>query len=294
MRNRKTRKIGGRKLGRGTRGDVYVPPLKCAEGDDEQWASTGYVSKDIHPDFLEIEYKNSFLIKELDPRGEWSVTALHACTINQTQENTNWRSSEKTHQLIFKNGGKDLYSLLLKPGFSGDSYKYINGLNDEGQKDTSVYERLDMRGVSNVVQHIHRILPKLDILNKKYIHGDLHFGNIVTDGFTPRIIDFSSLRPVSELFKNAEKDYNSCYRLINTFDNCIFNSNRLHLLIEDEAKSKDVETLWSELHMLLESKWVKLAFHDKYTEWLQKYENLTRFFAFRSDYINSMLYAPSD
>jgi hypothetical protein len=294
MRNRKTRKIGGRKLGSGMRGDVYVPPLKCAEGDDKQWASNDYVSKDIHPDFLEIEYRNSFLIKALDLRGEWSVTALHACTINQTQENTNWRSGEKTHQLIFKNGGKDLYSLLLRPGFSGDSNKYINGFDDEGNEDTRVYDRLDIGGVSNVIQHLHRILPKLDILNEKYIHGDLHFGNIVTDGFTPRIIDFSSLRPVSELLKDAEKDYNSCYKLIKPYDKCMTFNIRLPMLIEDTAKSKDVMALWAELYLLLDSKWVKSAFHDKYTEWLQKYENLYRFVSFRSDYISSMLYVPSD
>jgi hypothetical protein len=294
MGNRKTRKIGGRKLGHGMRGDVYVPPLKCAEGDDTQWASTDYVSKDMYPDFLESEYKNSFLIKALDPRGEWSITALHACTIQKTQENTNWQPGEKTHQLIFKNGGKDLYSLLLKTGFSGDSNKYINGFDDEGYEDTRVYDRLDMGGVRNVVQHIHRILPKLDILNEKYIHGDLHFGNIVTDGFTPRIIDFSSLRPVSELLKEAEKDYNSCYKPTKPYDKCMTFNIRLPLLIDDTAKSKDVMALWAELYLLLDSKWVKSAFKGKYTEWLQKYENLYQFVSFRSDYISSMLYVPTD
>ena len=294
MGNRKTRKIGGRKLGHGMRGDVYVPPLKCAEGDDAQWGSTDYVSKDINPDFLEQEYKNSFLIKELDPRGTWTISALHACTIKKSQENTNWRPGEKTHQLIFKNGGKDLYSLLLKPGFSGDSNKYINGLDDKGKEDPSVYDRLDMRGVSNVIQHLHRILPKLDILNEKYIHGDLHLGNIVTDGFTPRIIDFSSLRPVSELLKEAEKDYNSCFKLTKPNDKCMIFNIRLPMLIDDAAKSKDVMALWTELYMLLDSKWVKSAFQGKYTEWLQKYEDLYRFVSFRSDYINSMLYVPSD
>jgi hypothetical protein len=69
---------------------------------------------------------------------------------------------------------------------------------------------------------------------------------------------------------------------------------RLPLLIDDTAKSKDVMALWAELYLLLDSKWVKSAFQDKYTEWSKKYENLYRFVSFRSDYINSILYLPTD
>jgi hypothetical protein len=292
MTNRKTRKIGGRKLGHGKYGDVYVPPLRCAEGDDKQWASSNFVSKDIHPNFLESEYKNSFLINELDPHGEWSITALHACTIKPSQENTNWTPGEKTHQLIFANGGKDLYSLLLKPRFSGDASRYINGFDDDGKEDQRVYEMLDKTGVSKIIQHLHRILPKLDILNEKYIHGDLHFANIVTDGFTPRIIDFSSLKPVSKLMKDVEKEYMSCFTPTEPIRKCIEFHIKIPMLIEDTAKSKDALTLWAELYNLLDSKWVKHTFPGKYTAWLQNYENLSRFVGFRSDYIKSMLYAP--
>jgi hypothetical protein len=220
-KSKKTRKRGGRKIGKGMRGTVYTPPLKCAEGDDDKWSSTNFVSKDISDTYLEQEYKNSFLVKELDPDGEWSITAEHACTIRDAQEDTNWMPGDLKRQLIFKNGGKDLYSLLLKPGQSGDVDKYINGLNDAGEDDLTVFMKLDPSGINNLIRQLHRILPKLDILNSKYIHRDLHFGNIVTDG-TPRLIDFSSLESVSSKIQKNGQLFDKCFTKNSDASECLF------------------------------------------------------------------------
>jgi len=290
-KGKKTRKRGGRKIGKGMRGTVYSPPLKCAEGDDHKWSSTNFVSKDISDTYLEKEYKNSFLVKELDPDGEWSITAEHACTIRHTQEDTNWVPGGLKHQLIFKNGGKDLYSLLLKPGQSGDVNKYMNGLNDAGQNDPAVFMKLEPSGINNLIRQLHKILPKLDILNSKYIHRDLHFGNIVTDG-TPRLIDFSSLESVASKIKTSRQLFDKCFTKNSDASECLFTKVIIDTFIEDQARADDVKSLWSELYILLDSKWVKSVYPKRFKFWVDKYEDLGRFVQPRSDYINSILYAP--
>jgi hypothetical protein len=290
IKSKKTRKSkrGGKRIGKGMRGTVYSPPLKCAEGDDDKWSSTNFVSKDINDEFLELEYKNSFLVKELDPGGEWSITAQYACTIRDTQEETNWVPGLK-RQLIFKNGGNDLYSLLLKPGQKGDVSKYINGLNDDGHSDITIFEKLDPVGIKNIIRQLHKILPSLDILNTKYIHGDLHFGNIVTDG-VPRLIDFSNLESVADRKKKLAKSFSECFHS-KTGLGCDLLNARIDALNEDVAKAVDVKMLWFELYILLESKWVQTVFPDKFKTWLKKYRDLGRLVQPRSDYIASILYA---
>ena len=295
-KKKKTRKSGGRKIGEGMRGTVYSPPLKCAEGNDEKWSSNQFVSKNIYEENLEQEYKNSFLVKELDPDGQWSIVAEHACTIKDTQEDTNWIPGNSlnegpTRQLIFKNGGQDLYSLLLKPGQSGNVNKYINGLNDAGEEDATVFMKLDPSGINNLIRQLHKILPKLDILNSKYIHKDLHFGNIVTDG-TPRLIDFSSLESVADNIKSERKLFDKCFTKNGNASECLFMKVLIDTFIEDQARAHDVKSLWIELHMLLDSEWVKSVFPKRFSLWLKKYEDLSRFVQPRSDYIVSMLSVP--
>jgi len=293
---RRTRKVGGKKLGEGQFGTVYSPPLKCLEGNDDQWETPEYVSKTMFERALENEYRNSFLVKELDPHNDWSVTALHACTINPTQTNANYNHGESTHQLIFKNGGKSLYDLLLKPGQKGDVTQYINGINDSGvsdsvKNDKSVFQKLNPDGLSKLIIQVKKILPGLEILNTKYVHGDLHLGNIVTDGTNPRIIDFASLQTLERKIEAEKKYLYNCVTL-NPKSECVWLNERLQLLVNDEAKSRDIHSLWQDVHSLLESKWVKQTFPGKYTAWLTKYEDLTRFINLCPEYVLSLMNIP--
>lgn len=287
---RRTRKSGGRKIGEGKFGAVFSPPLKCQEGNDDKWASGEFVSKTIYEGALEKEYRNSFLVRMLDPEGIWSITAEHACTIHKTQRNANYIDKEPTHQLIFKNGGRSLYDLLLKPGVKGDADKYILGLNDDGEEDSTVFSKLHPKGLTLLIGQLQKFLPYLELLNKKYVHGDLHFGNIVSDGVNPKVIDFSSLRSLDDKIAYEKKSYNRCL----TFkkDKCAWLEERIGLCIEDDAKSRDTLNLWSELYRLLDSAWVNKTFPGKYTAWLAKYENLSRFMNFCPDYILSIMNVP--
>ena len=277
--------FGGKKLGEGTRGSVYSPPLKCQEGDDDTWATTKYASKTMLDDHLETEYRNSFLVKELDPKNKWSLTALHACTIRNSQPNTNYKPGLQTRQLIFKNGGKSLADMLVKTGVQHHWSSCIN--------DPAKFKHLEPKALPIVIKQIKKILPGLEQLNAKYVHKDLHLGNIVTDGKTPRIIDFSSMQPLDERIAEEQKLMSKCITVKKDDDACSFLPERLQILVADEAKSRDIQTLWSELHELLSSPWANATFPDKYTAWTTKYNDLSRFVNLCPEYIISIMNVPA-
>lgn len=278
--------FGGKKLGEGQFGAVYSPPLKCQEGDDDTWASPKYASKTIFEDDLEKEYRNSFLVKALDHKNAWSLTAIHACTIHKSQPNANYKPALQNRQLIFQNGGKSLSDLLVKPGVKGHWSEYT--------KDAANFKYLDSKALPQVIKQLKQILPGLEQLNTRYTHNDLHFGNIVTDGKTPRIIDFASLQPIDETMAEERKLMAGCLTIKEKKDGtCAFLPDRLKLLMEDEAKSRDVQTLWSDLYSLLDSNWVKATFPNKYSTWLTKYEHLARFINFCPEYVLSIMNVPA-
>jgi hypothetical protein len=233
----------------------------------------------MHEDDLEKEYRNSFLVKALDPENAWSITALHACTMMKEQQ-----SDFQTHQLIFKNGGKSLADLLLKPDVQGHWSHYIG--------DEADYSNLEPNGVQLVIEQVKKILPGLEQLNTKYLHDDLHFGNIVTDGKTPRLIDFASLRPLEEKIAEEQKLMNRCIT-VTKVSTCSWLPERLQLLVTDEAKSRDIQALWSDLYELLSSPWVTATFPNKYTEWTAKYKDLTRFINLCPEYVLSIMNVPA-
>lgn len=281
---RKTRRTGGKKLGQGTRGAVYSPPLKCQEGDDDTWATPKYVSKTILDEHLETEYRNSFLVRELDPKNKWSLTAIHACTIRKSQPNVNYKPGLQTRQLIFKNGGKSLADMLVKAGVQHEWYSCIN--------DPAKFIHLEPKALPIVIKQLKKILPGLEQLNAKYVHNDLHFGNIVTDGKTPRIIDFSSMQPVDKKIAEEKKLMSKCIR-VKKDAVCSWVPERLQLLVADKAKSSDIQTIWLELYDLLSSPWVTVTFPNKYTEWTTKYNDLSRFINLSPEYFLSIMNVPA-
>lgn len=129
----------------------------------------------------------------------------------------------------------------------------------------------------------------MEQLNAKYVHSDLHLGNIVTDGKIPRIIDFATLQSIDKLAAVEQKSMDKCITVNKT---CVGLPERLRLLAEDEAKSRDVQALWGELYLLLDSAWVKHAFPNKYSNWLTKYEDLGRNMNFCPEYALSIMNVP--
>jgi len=292
MKGRKTYKTkrGGRKIGEGVFGQVFHPPLLCKDGSDTKWQSLNYISKTIYKAASEQELHNTLLVKELDPHGEWSITAEHICEIANTQTNENYKSDERNEQIVFRFGGVSLDTLLLKPGSSGESQHLMNRINNHGEKDTRTFELLHPEGLSILVEQVKRIIPKLDILNKRYSHGDMHLKNIVTDGANPKLIDFDSLRSVEELYKEEKELMFNCLKLK---PNCSWLTERLENCVLDSVRSGDIKRLWSSLINIFESEWVKETFRGKYDTWLKSIASMKDKQCFRSDYVLSILEIPS-
>jgi len=292
VNRRLTRRLlkGGSKIGQGAFGTVFSPPLNCGDGTNVKWSSTKYVAKTTSEEFLEREFVNSLLLKKLDPDGDWSVTAEHACKIAPGQNSKNYVPTElNTHQIIFKNAGVNLYDLLLKPGVKGDAFYYKDGLLEKGgDEDFSVFSRLEPANLSLLIKQLKIFLPKLALLNQTYIHRDLHFGNIVSDGSTPRIIDLDSLTPVKALVSEQKKLYEGCVRVKKA---CTWIKGQIKKSILDDVKSIDIFNIWNELNTLLKSKWVQSVFPGKYDGWLSNNEAL-RGQMFRADYTMSIMTCP--
>jgi hypothetical protein len=291
-KERRTRRLykGGSKIGQGKFGTVFSPPLKCGDGANVKWASTKYVSKTTTEDSLEREFVNSLLIKKLDPNGDWSVTAEHACKIAPGQNSKNYDPGESnTHQIIFKNSGVNLYDLLLKPGVKGDVLYYKDGLLENGAENLSAFSNLDPNGLSLLIKQLRLLLPKLAILNQTYVHGDLHLGNIISDGTTPKIIDFDTLISVETRVLEQTKLY---YRCLTVKKGCEWVKEQIDKCILDEVRSLDVMAIWTELKILLNSKWVQTVFPGKYDVWLSKNEGRSRGRMFRADYEMAILNCP--
>jgi hypothetical protein len=282
---RKTfKKRGGRKVGEGVYGQVFRPPLHCKGESVQKW-SNDYVSKTVYKAVSEKELHNSLLVKSLDPHGEWSITAESICEVNKVQTNEDYKSGdERTEQIIFRYGGVSLDSLLQKPNVKGNPMYLINKITEEGKMDIHAFESLQSEGLAELVRQVKKLLPKLDVLNKRYCHGDLHFKNIVTDGEIPRLIDFDSLYQVEVQYAEEKKLLDRCVKIKS---DCEWLTDRLDLTLYDSVRSDDVRRLWQGFVTIFESEWIKEVFPRKYDAWLNKEKPY-----FRSDYVLSIYSIP--
>jgi len=284
---RKTRKIGGKKIGQGAFGRVFSPPLTCKSGTKTY--GDGFVSKILDERFIEEEYANSNLVREMDPEGLWSVTAEHVCELADAQENANYVKDTETHQIIYRHGGVSLFDLLLKPGVYGKTHLFVNGERERDVEDHSVYDLLDPDGLSRLIHATKGIIGGLDILNTKYLHGDIHLGNIVYDGHRSRLIDFPSLKRIEERVRIQRKAFTECIQINKKKEICSYVGSVIDAAVEDIAASGDVRDLLDDLQKLLRSEWVTQTFPGRFDAWLEKHKRCR----FRSDYVYAILDCPA-
>lgn len=293
MSVRRTRKIGGRKLGHGVQGDVYTPPLECASGSNARWHGEGYVAKLMDAEEARNEYKNSFLIRQLDPDGMWSIHAEQACEISSSQPNANYTNSpEKRTQLIFRNGGKSLLDYLIQNG--GDSDKlvfYLQGIDEGGDPDPQAFDYLNYSHLGTILSVVKRLLPALDILNSQYTHNDLHLGNIVYDGHTPRLIDFSSLAPVEKSI-SFEMGHWTELGISKLAKGHPWQEYLISEATADKIRSNDVAHLFKSIYMILASKWIRDVSSGRFRGWVDRYSNWVEKLHFRSDFKIAIMELP--
>lgn len=282
---RSTRKIrGGKKIGEGSFGKVFAPPLKCSNAS--KTFGEGYVSKIIRAEHVKQEYETSILIRAMDPEGAWSVTAEDICNINEEQENANYVKNSETEQIIFKHGGINLFDLLLKEGFSGRAEIYANGANDEGQEDPSSFKKLNPERLSTFIFAVKNALPAIEQLNEKYVHGDLHLGNIIFDGRSSKLIDFASIKPVEPMIAKEMSNMEKCIN-----PQCHLYS-LIKVIARDFAVIDDIRTVWEGVYKIIRSDWVYATFPGKFNSWVTKYERLFTG-GLRSEYALSIYELPA-
>jgi hypothetical protein len=208
-KQRRTRKRGGKRLGRGVSGIVYTPVLQCDDSSHTQFTGTSFVAKAVPGHKVESELANADAVRALDPMGEYTILPLHSCKLagaqtdanflrnkndsSNTYENNEERLGQRkiyTHQVIYRNGGKSLQWWFNEPKHLGKMLRALKAF-----------------------------IPKLVEFNKSYIHFDLHSDNLVFDGEKIRMIDFEKMGPMRPEIQNADlcnlltNVYNSIKRL---------------------------------------------------------------------------------
>ena len=302
---RRTR--GGKKIGHGEYGNVYMPLLKNVNHSEKNYTE-GYVGKVMNEADAKIEYTNSMKVRALDPEGLWSITVMAMSRLANSQNNANFGRSEQnrktkknkfiknaglnnpdplllfkpsTTQLIYKHGGKSLAGLLTKSG------THVFG-------DTFDVSDINVEKLSEFIQACKSIVPGLNALNKKYVHQDLHLGNILWDGKTARMIDFGEMVTIEERFAAKKKNFvgnlealglrkrtgNAGLQLYDVI------MDRIDRIIMEDAVKYDAYVIHENLHGVLNMDWVKERFPGKYDTWLA----LDPFS--RCDYIQAILSVP--
>ena len=172
---------GGEEIGRGQFGLVFRPPL-ISDPIKEEYQNIDYVGKIMTDDAAEKELINSNKVRELDPKGEWSITTEYKSIYQEEQRDVDYK---KTY--------KDLYPVQLISKFGGETLKKIIKWDEENLKE------LDKSKIPLFIQLVKQTIPIVKKLNEKYAHNDLHLDNIMyneKDGKV-RLIDFGELKLIS-------------------------------------------------------------------------------------------------
>lgn len=178
-------KRGGRRLGKGVTGIVYSPVLACENGSDVPYKGPGFVGKAIPETSIKSEI-HDIPIAELREYADFIILPLHYCLLNETQTNENYiknivptttyttgphigRTIYYNYQVIYRNGGQSALELLTA----------------------------DRSNHGPIINAIRAFITKLLLFNRKFIHSDLHLGNIVFDGSVIRMIDLETIERVN-------------------------------------------------------------------------------------------------
>jgi len=199
---------GGRLLGKGAYGWAFMPPLACPEFNPAADDTNRYISKTfVNEKKAAEEYEKGMLIKPLDPEGKFFITPEVMCSYEDVQENANWglftAAKEKmTHalkgkaipkiQIIYKYGGTKIENILVK-----NLPYYTSIINFSKAAD---WELLDPTKFGLFIRCLKGFVPILDKLHEKFIHRDLHVGNMVYDESQGvRLIDFGEAMSIEDM-----------------------------------------------------------------------------------------------
>ena len=295
--------VGGAKIGEGVYGRVYRPPLHCIRAKPE-YNSNGYISKVLMQHDMVKEMNASDYLSELDPEESWSIRARHGCVVGLDQENANFKSDKDAqYQVIYKYGGRAFDALMLVDGVNIGSRAMANArvsrssasgssasgssassssnmvLSDVGfigyLYNPSKWAMLNPDGFMLIIRLIKGLLPHIRHMNETMYHCDLHFGNMLYDGTTARLIDFGLFRNKKDRRADVKAKWMKDYLDYGVKPGAMpYVMEDLEPLIDAEVENTDLFTVYQGLRLVIDSDWGKTIFKKTFKYW--RIDNVVR------------------
>jgi serine/threonine protein kinase len=181
----------------GSYGCVNNPPVKC-EGNTDRTGE--YYKNSVGKYFSKVssaveEYDIYEIIQKIDPQNSWTLPLYKKCLVSDFKKKDNvdrcehYTDKNITYmQLIYKNGGIDLYSVIDK---------YYDSKPDE--------KRDEFLKIFSLLKPIIEGLKNLN--DSGYSHLDIKPGNILYDGKKVYVIDFGLLLKNENIFRDKNERY---------------------------------------------------------------------------------------
>jgi len=222
-------------------GKVYRPPLPC----DGRTFTNSHIGKVTDEVSVMQEMAASRAIMRYDDWADWACPAIYTCGVDGSDD----------LQIIIRYCGTPLQNLLVDEGFYDDDM-----LLDE---DSTV---LDANGFDRMVRLLINFLPRIQTLNKKYIHGDMHLRNILHKDGVCYMIDFATMVPLRVAFEKAVRVVTRDLKGSRPEEIAAFLESHTDE-IADEVQMEDVGYILRALVTILDSPWGKKHL-KKYKFWL--------------------------
>lgn len=195
--NQKTGGNDSKLLGVGSYGCAYNPPINCIDGDEHPNA----ITKLMFSHDANNEMKEYNVIKEVDPEGQFTVSALRVCKpdlssadlqkyVKETCEPTKDKKPEELALIVLENGGIDLEKMV----------KNINRISDT---DVRRHE------IKKMLVRMMDIITGVDRFKEaEVIHRDIKLQNIVFNENTgaTKFIDFGLAISFADVVTESEQN----------------------------------------------------------------------------------------
>jgi serine/threonine protein kinase len=163
-------------------GQVYSPPLHCADGIEHPYTTEAYVSKLTSESDAHHEMEMSAYFKELDPDSFYTIPYDFLCPAAHVQMDPDFETSEEYDTLLFsKYGGISLERMI----------ELLHSEDKKPPADSINYFWTRLISLGRFIAHATSI---------GVFHMDIGIGNIVYDNQYVRLIDLG----VSDVFEDIQ------------------------------------------------------------------------------------------
>lgn len=173
-------------IGEGNYGCVFKPHVKCDGQKTKHKKAVGKVFVDQKE--FENEMNINGVVDSIDPHHEFSIPLVDSCEVKRFTKKDQAKgcslilndldkySLTHYHQLIYKDGGKDVKTILAQKG------------------SLSRFSKM-MKAMAPIFVGIQKLIEK------GYVHQDIKPHNLLYDGSKLHLIDFGLLKPGTHIFQ---------------------------------------------------------------------------------------------